>query len=240
MTARLSFAVLIISLFSVMASGQADGPLTYGKAPAFTANSTTGKLHFPDDFYGKWKIIFSHPADFTPVCSSEIMELARRAEEFRNMNTQLLVVSTDGLNSHIEWVKSMESIVIEGQNPVKIAFPLIADPDLVVSKLYGILQLDSTGRAYDIRSVFFIDPENNIRATMVYPSSVGRSIPEILRVLQALQLEDDLGVLLPVNWEPGKDVMLPSPGSIEESQRRSQRRDPKLYHHAWYMWYRKL
>jgi peroxiredoxin 2/4 len=240
MAKRMRLTVLIVTFLAVIAHGQPDGPLTYGKAPAFMATSTMGLINFPEDYYGKWKIIFSHPADFTPVCTSEIMELARREAEFRKLKTQILVLSTDGLNSHIEWVKSMEGIAIEGKNQVRITFPLIADADLVISTLYGILQKDSAGRAYDIRSVFFIDPQDNIRATLYYPSSVGRSIPEILRILHALQTEDDHGVLIPVNWEPGEDVMLPSPGSVEESQRRSQKKDPKLYHHAWYMWYRKL
>lgn len=240
MTARFFSLLAFTFLVSAMASAQPDGPLTYGKAPEFKASSTMGVINFPEDYFGRWKIIFSHPADFTPVCSSEILELARRQEEFRKLNTQLLVISTDGLNSHIEWVKSLESISIEGQAPVQIGFPLIADADLVISTTYGILQRDSSGRAFDIRSVFFIDPEDNIRATLYYPHSVGRSIPEILRLLQALQLEEEKDVLIPVNWEPGQDVMLPSPGSVEESHKRSQNKDPRLYNRTWYMWYRKL
>jgi peroxiredoxin 2/4 len=215
------------------------GPLISGTAPSFTAESTTGKLHFPDDYFSKWKIIFSHPADFTPVCTSEILSLAALQEDFKKLNTALIVVSTDGLNSHIEWVKSMESLNYKGQGNVKIEFPLISDVNLEISKKYKILRSDSASHK-DIRSVFFIDPDNNIRAMFYYPSSVGRNMEEIKRTLIALQTDDKYDVLTPANWQPGDDVLIHSPTSIAEAEKLKAKKSPNLKEFTWYMWFKKI
>jgi len=214
------------------------GPLTSGKAPAFTAASTQGVINFPNDYFGMWKILFSHPADFTPVCTTEILALAEMQDEFNNLKTSLIVISTDGLNSHIEWIKSMEAIAAEEKRPVKIEFPLIADTDLKVSRLYGLLQPGPSER--DIRGVVFVDPDNTIRAFFHYPASVGRNIEEIKRTLIALQTEDRFGVLTPANWQPGDEVLINSPSSIKDAERLERRNDPKLRKAAWYLWYRTL
>ncbi len=216
-----------------------NGPLTSGTAPSFKAISTMGEINFPDDYFGKWKIIFSHPADFTPVCTSEILALAASQEEFKKLKTQLLVISTDGLNSHIQWVKSMESISYEGFSPVKIDFPLIADNELEVSRLYGLLQSNSNERR-DIRGVVFIDPNNKIRAFFHYPNSVGRNIEEIKRTLIALQTEDRFSVQTPANWQPGEEVLIKSPSSIQEAEKLERKKDASLRKVTWYMWYKKL
>jgi peroxiredoxin 2/4 len=230
----------ILAVIQVTNAQQAKvycGPPTSGPAPAFTAVSTVGTIHFPDDYYGNWKIIFSHPADFTPVCTSEILALARIQDEFKKLNTSLIVVSTDGLNSHIEWVKSMESIPGSGGDSISIRFPLVADPDLIISKLYGILQQDSASRR-DIRGVFIIDPENQIKAFFHYPISVGRNLEEIKRTLIALQTEEKYDVFLPANWQPGDEVLVKSPATIKEAEQMKKKKE--LREVTWYMWFRKL
>jgi peroxiredoxin 2/4 len=213
------------------------GPLTSGSAPAFTAASTLGTIHFPDDYFGIWKIIFSHPADFTPVCTSEIMALTLMQDDFKKLKTQLIVISTDGLSSHIEWVRSIESIMSSGSDSIKIKFPLVADPDLKISKLYGILNPDSASRK-DIRGVYFIDPENQIQAFFHYPESVGRNMEEIKRTLIALQTEEQHDVSLPANWQPGDDVLVKSPSTMKEAEQ--MRKKKGLREVTWYMWFRKL
>ncbi len=208
-------------------------------APAFKAESTTGTINFPSDYYNKWRILFSHPADFTPVCSSEIISLAAKQDEFKKLNTALIVISTDGLNSHIEWEKSMESISYKGQPTVKINFPLVADVSMEVSKKYNLLSKDTLQRK-DMRSVIFIDPDNKIRAILTYPDNIGRNIDEIERILIALQTADKDQVLTPANWKQGDDVLIPSPKSMDESKKMAEKNKPGYYNLAWYMWFRKL
>ncbi len=208
-------------------------------APSFKARSTTGNINFPEDFFTKWKILFSHPADFTPVCTSEIIALAEKQENFKKLNTALIVISTDGLNSHIEWVKSIESISISGKENVKIYFPLVADESLEISKKYNLLRKDTTLRK-DMRAVIFIDTDNKIRAILNYPENIGRNMDEIERILIALQTADQYSVLTPANWIPGGDVLIPSPKTMEESEKLKAKNKPGYYNLSWYMWYRKL
>ena len=216
-----------------------SSPITWGYAPSFTAASTTGTVNFPSDYYGKWKILFSHPADFTPVCTSEILALAALQDEFKKLNTALIVISTDGINSHIEWIKSIESISGKSAVPVKIGFPLVTDASLEISKKYGILQQDSS-KTRDIRSVYIIDPENEIQAMFYYPRSVGRNMEEIKRTLIALQTHEKYNVLTPADWKPGDNVLIPSPATIGDAEKLSKKNDPNLNQITWYMWYKKL
>jgi peroxiredoxin (alkyl hydroperoxide reductase subunit C) len=217
-----------------------SAPLHIGSdAPSFVAQSTQGQIKFPDDYYGKWKIIFSHPADFTPVCTSEIMGLAAIQDEFKKLNTALFVVSTDGLNSHIEWIKSMESINSNGLGPVTIKFPIIADLGYDVSRKYGMLRADTLDRR-DIRTVFFINPENKIQAMFYYPDFVGRNVEEIKRTLIALQTHEKSDVLLPANWKPGDDVLIHSPQTMSDADKLKAKGDPNLRMVTWYMWFRKM
>jgi peroxiredoxin 2/4 len=237
---KLSNLLTIILLASYCSMAQTTrGPLISGSAPSFSAESTMGKIHFPDDYFAKWKILFSHPADFTPVCTSEILSLSAQQDEFKKLNTALIVVSTDGLNSHIEWVKLMESLDYKGQGNIKINFPLISDVNLEISKKYGILQSDSSNRK-DIRAIFFIDPDNNIRAMFYYPSTVGRNIEEIKRTLIALQTQYKYDVLTPANWQPGDDVLIHSPSSIAEADKLKEKKSPDLKEFTWYMWFKKI
>jgi peroxiredoxin 2/4 len=214
-------------------------PLIGEAAPAFTAESTKGHINFPDDYFGKWKILFSHPAAFTAVCSTEIIELAALQEDMEKLNTKLLVISTDGINSHLEWVKSLESIKYHGKDPVKIKFPLISDYNLDISRKYGMLH-SFTSSTKDIRGVFVIDPEDRIRAIIYYPMTVGRNMDEIKRLVMALQQSEKDHVLTPANWQPGQDVLLPSPKTSEEAEKMSGKKDPDLTEITWYLWFKKM
>jgi peroxiredoxin 2/4 len=240
-TKLLCLATILISVQICVAQQDMSKsrPIAWGYAPSFVAASTTGTINFPADYYGKWKILFSHPADFTPVCTSEIIALANLQDEFRKLNTSLIVISTDGLNSHIEWVKSIESVSVKGSSPVKIGFPLVTDANLEISKKYGILQQDSA-KTRDIRSVYIIDPDNDIQAMFYYPRTVGRNIEEIKRTLIALQTHEKYSVLTPANWKPGDDVLLPSPVTVQDAEKLREKKNPDLYEAAWYMWYKKL
>jgi peroxiredoxin 2/4 len=242
---KTSLLILVISLLSFHASYSQSNdsingrPLISGTAPSFKAVSTLGDINFPDDYFGKWKIIFSHPADFTPVCTSEMLALADYQNDFKDLNTALIVLSTDGLNSHIEWVKSMDTISGKMASPIKINFPIVTDADLKISKQYGIVQTDLKGKR-DIRGVFIIDPDNKIRAFFYYPATVGRNVEEIKRTLIALQTEDKNNVLIPANWQPGNDVLISSPKTMNDAKKLEQKKDPKLHEVTWYMWYMKL
>lgn len=227
------------SWLSSNAQDNARPPLIGDDAPAFTAQSTKGMIDFPGDYLGKWKIILSHPADFTAVCTSEIFELAMMQEEFRKLNTQLLVLSTDGLNSHIEWVKSIKELKYKGETVDEIDFPIIADDFMDVSRKYGMLHPNSQDKR-TVRAVFIIDPEDKIQTILYYPMEIGRNMEEIKRTLQALQLVDRKDCLTPANWEPGQDVLLPSPESEEAARKMEIRKNDKVYNLNWYLWFEKM
>jgi peroxiredoxin (alkyl hydroperoxide reductase subunit C) len=214
-------------------------PLIGETAPSFTAESTNGKLTFPDDYYGKWKILFSHPAAFTPVCTSELIELALMQKDLDKMDTKVVVVSTDGLNSHIAWKKSMESIRYKDTETPKMTFPLVSDAGLEISKKYGMIHsYSSTTR--DIRGVFVIDPNDKIRAIFFYPMNVGRNMDEIKRTVVALQMADGKNVLTPANWMPGGDVLIPAPKTEADAEKLASRKDPDMTELAWYFWFKKM
>jgi len=226
-------------LFSQDNNKEVRIPLIGETAPSFTAESTNGKITFPDDYYGKWKILFSHPAAFTPVCTSELLELAEMQKDLDNLDTKVIVVSTDGINSHIAWKKSMESIRYKDRETPKINFPLISDNGLEVSRKYGMIHsYSSTTRA--IRGVFVIDPNDKIRAIFFYPMNVGRNMDEIKRTLMALQMADGKNVLTPANWMPGGQVLIPAPKTEAEADKLAAKNDPDLKELVWYMWFKKV
>jgi peroxiredoxin (alkyl hydroperoxide reductase subunit C) len=213
-------------------------PLIGEPAPKFTAESTMGPINFPDDYYAKWKILFSHPADFTAVCSSEILELAFLQEDFKELNTQLVVVSTDAVSSHIEWVKSLESAKYKSREPVRINFPLVSDKSMEVSRKYGMLHSYSS-TTKDVRGVFIIDPNDKIRAVFFYPLEIGRNLDEIKRTIIALQTAEKDNVLIPADWQPGGDVMMHSPKTSAEADKLLLKDTPGVYSVNWYMWFKK-
>jgi peroxiredoxin 2/4 len=214
-------------------------PLIGEKAPGFTAESTTGKITFPGDNLSKWTILFSHPADFTAVCSTEILELAAMQDDFEKLNTRLMVISTDAVSSHIEWVKSLETINYKGRDPQKIRFPLISDKNMEISLKYGMMHSHAS-TTKDVRGVFIIDPDGKIAAIFFYPMNVGRNMDEIKRTLVALQTSENKNVLIPANWNSGQDVMLPSPKTSSDAEKMMSKTSPELYYLTWYMWFKKL
>lgn len=185
-------------------------------APDFTQESTEGPIHFSDWKGDSWAILFSHPADFTPVCTTELTEFARREEEFRKMNTKLLGLSIDSIHSHIAWINNVKKNL-----GVTMRFPLIADIDMSVSKRYGMLQPGESETAA-VRAVFFIDPNGKIRLIMYYPLNVGRNMEEVVRVLQALQAADQHKIACPLNWKPGEKVIVPPPKTVAAMEEREK------------------
>lgn len=213
-------------------------PLIGSTAPSFTAETTNGTLTFPDDFGKKWKVLFSHPQDFTPVCSSELSELAFMQKDFKQLNAQIAIVSSDDVTEHNRWKKWLESLNYKDRGMLKIDFPLIDDHTHSISKQYGMLhQPTSTNR--DIRGVYIIDPNNVVRSINFYPIEVGRNMKEIERILAALQTADRQMVFTPANWHPGDDVIVPHyPYTQGELASKPEIID-NFYNVGGYMWFKK-
>lgn len=171
-------------------------------APDFTAESSQDTIHFHDWAKGKWTVFFSHPKDFTPICTTELGAFARRKAEFDQRGTKLLGLSVDPVAEHVKWAKDVAEV---GGAPV--GYPILADPDLKVAKEYGMFH-PKADALVTVRSVFFIDPKRVVRTVLTYPPSVGRSVDEILRTLDALQVTDKNPVATPVEWKPGDDVVV--------------------------------
>jgi peroxiredoxin (alkyl hydroperoxide reductase subunit C) len=237
------FVLLCGILFMVFTASHAQMgssqriPLIGTRAPSFKAPSTKGPVSFPGDFEGKWKILFSHPRDFTPVCSSEILDLAYRQEEFKALNTQIVVISVDRMVSHQSWKADLENIDFRGRGKVTIGFPLVVDSSYAIAYRYGMVDAQSRS-GQSVRGVFFIDPENIIRAFQFYPAEVGRNTDEILRTLEALQTHDShQDIVMPVNWRPGDDFM--KTHLDPEDKLELKEHDPDIYYINWYMIYEK-
>ncbi len=209
------------------------------KAPAFKAVTTQGEITFPEQYSGSWVILFSHPADFTPVCTSEFMTFASREGQFAKANCKLVGLSVDGLYSHIAWLRTIkEKIEYKGMKNVEVTFPLIEDITMSVARAYGMMQPgESATKA--VRAVFFIDPKGIIRAIIYYPLSLGRNFDELYRVLVALQTADAFSVATPADWQPGDDVIVPPAGSCGVAKDRMQgTQDMKCY--DWFFCTKKL
>ncbi len=195
-------------------------PLIGEEAPAFTAETTQGPINFPADYKGSWVILFSHPADFTPVCTTEFMTFATMMPEFEQLNTKLVGLSIDSNFSHIAWLRTIkEKIEYKGMKDVEVTFPVIADIKMDVAKKYGMLQPQASDTKA-VRAVFVIDPKGKIRAVLYYPLSNGRNFEEIKRLLIAIQTADTYQVATPANWQPGDDVIVPPPGSCGTAKER--------------------
>jgi peroxiredoxin (alkyl hydroperoxide reductase subunit C) len=186
-------------------------PLIGDTAPAFTAQTTHGEVNFPDDYQGKWVILFSHPADFTPVCTTEFMTFASMADQFKELNCELIGLSIDSNYSHIAWARTIEQkIEFKDMKNVHIGFPIIADLTMDVAHKYGMLHPGSSS-THAVRATFIIDDEAMVRAILYYPQSNGRNMDEIMRLLKALQTSDEHGIATPANWQPGEEVIIPPP-----------------------------
>ena len=209
------------------------------KAPSFKAVTTQGEINFPDQYKGSWVILFSHPADFTPVCTSEFMTFASLEPQFNEINCKLVGLSIDGLFSHIAWLRSLkEKIEYKGMKNIEVKFPLIEDITMEVAKKYGMIQPgESMTKA--VRAVFVIDPKGVIRTVIYYPASLGRNFDEIYRVVVALQTADAFQVATPADWRPGDDVIVPPAGSCGVAKERMEGKDDiKCY--DWYFCTKKL
>ncbi len=215
-------------------------PLIGEPAPAFQAETTQGPIRFPDDYKGKWVILFSHPADFTPVCTTEFMTFAAMQEEFRALNCELVGLSIDSLYSHIAWLRTIkEKVEFRGWKDVEITFPVISDLTMEISRRYGMLQpAASTTQA--VRAVFLIDPEGKVRAILYYPLTNGRNFQEIKRLLIALQTSDAHRVATPADWQPGEEVIVPPPGSCGAARERVTSQDPSIRCVDWFLCFKKL
>jgi peroxiredoxin (alkyl hydroperoxide reductase subunit C) len=199
-------------------------------APEFKAITTQGEINFPADYKGGWVILFSHPADFTPVCTSEFMTFASLEQQFEKANCKLVGLSVDGLYSHIAWLRTIkDKIEYKCMKNVEVKFPLIEDITMEVAKKYGMIQPgESNTKA--VRAVFFIDPKGIIRTIIYYPLSLGRNFDELYRVLIALQTADKFGVATPADWRPGDEVIVPTAGSCGVAKERMESKgDMKCY-----------
>ena len=236
--------VVLLATAVVLCSGlmmaQADEdknfriPLIGEKAPSFEAETTNGTINFPADFGSKWKILFAHPQDFTPVCSSELLELAYLQQEFDKLNVKLAVVSTGDLESHSAWKKALEDVQYKGRPASKIKFPLIDDESRVISREYGMIHPSISGTK-SVRGVFIIGPDDVIRAVSFYPLNVGRSSEEILRSVRALQAANDVN-MTPSDWKPGDDLIVAVPPVTDQ---KTENVPDGYYKLAWFMWFEK-
>jgi peroxiredoxin (alkyl hydroperoxide reductase subunit C) len=195
-------------------------PLIGETAPSFTAVTTQGEITFPDQFKGKWVVLFSHPADFTPVCTTEFVTFATMQPEFEALNCKLIGLSIDSNFSHIAWLRTIaEKIKYKDMEKVQVNFPLIADVKMDVAKKFGMVQPGASD-TQTVRAVFFVDPAATIRAIIYYPLSNGRNMQEIKRLLIAMQTADRYKVATPADWEPGDEVIIPPPASSEAARER--------------------
>jgi peroxiredoxin (alkyl hydroperoxide reductase subunit C) len=205
-------------------------PVLGEPAPDFDAVTTLGPIRL-SDYRGKWVVLFSHPADFTPVCTTEFMAFAKAADDLESLNVQLIGLSVDSIPSHLAWIRN-----IQEKTGVRIPFPVIADLDMRVATLYGMIHPRQSGTA-TIRAVFFIDPEGIVRAMIYYPLHNGRSIPEIIRLVKALQATDRYGIATPADWEPGDRVVIPPPKNTREMEKRLEEGYDCL---DWYLCFREI
>jgi peroxiredoxin (alkyl hydroperoxide reductase subunit C) len=211
-------------------------PLIGEVAPSFKAETTSGQLKFPADLGRSWKILFSHPQDFTPVCTTELLELAHLQSEFDKLGVKLVAISTDRLSTHEQWKNAMESLVYKDRSNVKINFPMVADEDLSISKKYGMIHTASN-TTRDVRGVFIIDPDNIIQAVYFYPMQVGRNTDELVRMVTALEKTQADNVLTPANWKAGDDVMIHTIPNATDTK--DQLTSEGIYNLSWFMWYKK-
>jgi peroxiredoxin 2/4 len=209
------------------------------QAPSFKAVTTQGPINFPEDYKESWVILFSHPADFTPVCTSEFMTFASMEDQFSNANCKLVGLSVDGLYSHIAWLRTIkEKIVYRGMKDVEVKFPLIEDITMEVARKYGMIQPgESNTKA--VRAVFFVDPKGVIRAIIYYPLSLGRNFDELYRALIAMQTADAFSVATPADWRPGDEVIVPTAGSCGAAKERMESKD-QMHCYDWFFCTKKL
>lgn len=235
--------LIIISLitFSFAGYAQSEHPIYIGeKAPSFEAATSQGIIYFPDDFEGKWKIIFSHPGDFTPVCTSEMLSFALMYDTFTELNCELIGLSVDSYVFHQEWIASMENLEYKGHENIEVSFPIIADVDMKVASKFNMVH-PKTLSDRTVRAVIVVDPDNIIKSISYYPESVGRSIEEVKRLLVALQANYEYGVNTPAEWQPGDDIIVSVPqdkDSMDELAKSQEEGDVNCL--DWYFCFKKF
>lgn len=213
-------------------------PLIGDKAPSFTATTTQGPINFPKDYEGKWVILFSHPADFTPVCTTEFMTFTKMLDEFKALNTELIGLSVDSLYSHIAWLRRIKELEWKDMKNLDVTFPLIEDIKMDVANKFGMIQPNQSS-TQAVRAVFVIDPEGIIRTILYYPLSTGRNFDELKRIIQALQKADKDNVATPADWRPGDDVIVPPAGSCGTAKERMETKSDDTYCLDWFMCFKK-
>lgn len=213
-------------------------PLIGDNAPEFKAVTTQGEINFPSDYKGKWVILFSHPADFTPVCTTEFMTFASMMDDFNKLNVQLVGLSVDSLYAHIAWLRKIQELEWNGLKNINVTFPLIEDIRMEVTKKYGMIQPNQSN-TQAVRAVFIIDPKGIIRTILYYPLSTGRNFDEIKRIVTALQKADSDGVATPADWRPGDDVIIPTAGSCGTAKERMESKDENMYCLDWFMCFKR-
>lgn len=210
--------------------GTSAMPIIGEPAPEFDAITTQGPIKL-SDLKGKWVVMFSHPADFTPVCTTEFIAFAQVADELKALNVQLIGLSIDSVPSHLAWIRNLKE-----KMGVQITFPIIADLDMKIAKTYGMIHPGSSSTA-TVRTVFFIDDKGTLRAMFYYPLTNGRYMPEIIRLVKAFQTTDTYGVSTPANWQPGDKVVVPAPRTAAEMEKRmSEGYECK----EWYLCFKKV
>ncbi len=217
-----------------------NAPLIGDIAPAFSANTTNGPINFPNDLRGHWVILFSHPMDFTPVCTTEFLSFQSMIHEFQELDTEIIGLSVGAIPSHLAWFRSIhDEINFKDWKNVNITFPVIADIDLKVAKLYGMIH-ENTSDSKTVRAVFIIDPNSIIRTILYYPQTTGRNLKEIKRILIALQTFDAFKVSTPADWEPGAPVIAPSPQTLTDLNKRLNDHNKNIDVQTWYLAFKDL
>lgn len=215
-------------------------PLIGDVAPEFVAKTTNGTVHFPQDYKGKWVILFSHPADFTPVCTSEFITFQGMLDEFKKLNTEIIGLSVDSMTAHIAWLRTIqEKIQFRNWKNMEITFPLIDDIKMDVAKKYGMIQPNASDTKA-VRAIFIIDPNGIIRTILYYPLSTGRNFDEIKRIVIALQTADAFNVATPADWRPDEDVIVGAPLTMIGARERVASKDKSLIVKDWFMTFKKL
>lgn len=203
-------------------------------APAFSAKTTQGMIKFPEDYKGKWVILFSHPADFTPVCTTEFMTFASMADEFKALNVELIGLSVDSIYAHIAWLRRIKELEWKNFKDIEVKFPLIEDITMEIANKYGMIQ-PGQSNIQAVRAVFIIDPEGKIRLIIYYPLTTGRNFDEIKRVILALQKADKDHVATPADWRPGDDTIVPTAGSCGVAKERMDSKNDNTYCLDWFL-----
>lgn len=221
-----------------MEENRTNMPLIGEDAPAFEAVTTQGKINFPSDYKGKWVILFSHPADFTPVCTTEFMTFGSMIDEFKEINTQLVGLSIDSVYSHIAWLRRIQELEWKDIKNVEVTFPLIEDIKMDVARKYGMIH-PGVSDTQAVRAVFIIDPKGKIRTILYYPKSTGRNFDEIKRIILALQKTDAEGCPTPADWRPGDDVIAPAAGSCGAAKDLMDNQSADQYCLDWFLCFRK-